>query len=408
MHRHVTLAACLLLLCPIASHASEGLYLLGNDALQIGRADSGTASARSAYWSLMNPAALSEFERPQADATFMLIDERITLEPRGLLGNPLDGALNADGMVGFPTGGLVYPFGAEDEAGLRKAFGGGLFVMGGGQVEYNESRSILGRMLYGNRDRKNTLEHAQLALSYAHPLGRGWSVGVGVQASLTRIKTNQLTLSLMPTATDNHSDIALGIGFNLGIYKRWDKFAIGASYKSRQWSQPLDDYRDLVPDSLDYPHKFRAGVAWMPNDRWTITADYEFQRWSQVPPFGEPVLASGLAWGDLHAYKLGVEWEAIEDKLTLMAGYSFSDPVITDDHAFVNAFVPTIIKHHYTAGLTWHINDNHEVHLVYLRSAENALTQNLGGDLIGLTAAGSEITVSANSFAVGYTWKFGP
>ena len=47
----------------LSSHAGEGVFLLGNDALQLGRASSGVASPRSAYWSYMNPASMVDLER---------------------------------------------------------------------------------------------------------------------------------------------------------------------------------------------------------------------------------------------------------------------------------------------------------------------------------------------------------
>ena len=43
--------------------AGEGVFLLGNDTLQLGRASSGVASPRSAYWSYMNPASMVDLER---------------------------------------------------------------------------------------------------------------------------------------------------------------------------------------------------------------------------------------------------------------------------------------------------------------------------------------------------------
>jgi hypothetical protein len=48
----------LLVISSIGAWASEGVFLLGNDALQLGRASSGVASPRSAYWSYMNPVSM--------------------------------------------------------------------------------------------------------------------------------------------------------------------------------------------------------------------------------------------------------------------------------------------------------------------------------------------------------------
>lgn len=385
--------------------ASEGLNLLGVDTLQVGRADSGTASPRSSYWMLMNPGAITAFESPRIDISTLVVFEKISLNPNGLLGNPFDGELNADSVLPIPAAGTVWPI----QCG-RGAVAGGLYTIGGGAVQYNESRSILGRLLYHNQDRKNQLQHLRLALAYAYEVGDGWSLGVGLQGSINRLRTNQVTLNLRPAEAGNEWDESYGIGFNVGVYKTiGEHWALGAMFKSRQWSQPIDDYRDLVPESLDYPNTARFGVAWSPGEQkgWTITADYEWQQWSHVPPSGDRVLESGLDWNDLHAYKLGLEWQAIKDRLTLMAGVSYSQSVVEDEHTFINAFEPTIIQAHYTAGATWHINDHHSINLAYLRSAEHSMTQPiLGADLIGALAWGSELTVSAHSISLGYSYEF--
>jgi long-subunit fatty acid transport protein len=89
-----------------------------------------------------------------------------------------------------------------------------------------------------------------------------------------------------------------------------------------------------------------------------------------------------------------------------MGGISFGSTVVDDDHVFINAFIPTIIEHHYSVGGTYHLNEHHSLHFVYLRSGDNKVTQSRGGDLIGRLAAGSELEVSADSFAVGYSFKF--
>lgn len=384
----------------LPARASEGLFLLGNDALQLGRADSGTASPRSAYWTLMNPAALVDLNK-RIDVTLYTVRERIQLNPNGLLGNPFDGSLTADADLLIPTGGVVWPI----QGGDKGTLGAGMYVIGGGKVEYDEARTILGKLLYRNNDRKLALEHHQLALGYGYRFDNGWAVGVGLQGSLTRFRTDQLTLTLRTADSDNEWDEAFGIGFNLGVYKRWEHWAVGAMYKSRQWSQTLDKYRDLLKTSLDYPHMGRVGVAWIPRDDLEFTLDYEYHAWSKVSPFKDRMLDSGLEWDDVHAIKFGIEWKAT-DKLTFMAGTSIGDTVIDDDHVFINAFVPTIIEHHYSVGATYHLNDHHSFHLVYLRSGDNKVTDSGRGDPISRLAGGSELEVSADSLAFGYSYSF--
>ncbi len=351
---------------------------------------------------LINPASLTEFERRRVDANLYLVWEKIQVDPHGPLGNPFDGGINADALVHIPSAGAVFPL--RDGKG---AWAVGFYPIGGGAVEYDHARSSVGRLLFGNDDRKLALRHMQFAGAYARKLGNGWSVGVGAQVSLTRLRTDQLTLNLRPADADNSWDHAWGIGFNLGVYKEFgEKFAVGAMYKSRQWSEPFDDYRDLAPKTLDYPHTFRIGAAWMPNDRWTFTADYEYAQWSSVPPFGEDVLSSGLDWGDVHSYKAGVEWKAIPDKLTLMAGVSINNTPIKGNNLFVNLFNPTLIEEHVTAGLSWEFKPDHSVHFVYAASLQNSVTQRFEGDILNRLGLGTELTVSGDSIAIGYSWEF--
>ena len=399
---HVATVAVLVAAALVAgwpARGSEGLYLLGSDALQLGRADSGTASPRSAYWALMNPAALTGLDR-RLELTFYAVWERVEMKPAGLLGNRLDGSLNADGWEGIPAAGVVWPL-----KNGRHAVGAGLYLPGGGKLEYEEARTILGRLLYGNRDRKLKLQHWMLPIGYGYRFDNGWAVGAGLQVSFSRFGTDQLTLNLVPAGTDNAWDESWGIGFNLGLYKNWEKFAFGAMYKSRQWAQTFEKYRDVIFSSLDYPHLFRAGIAWRPVRRLELTFDYECQLWSETSPFGDGIFEAGLHWNDVHAFKAGVEWLAGE-RWTLMAGYSGSNSVVDKDHLFLNALVPSLIEAHVTAGVSCAIAGGHSVHLVYVRSMENALTDSGRGDFLSRLAGGSKVTVSGDSVALGYTYRF--
>ena len=83
-----------MLFCTL-SFAGEGVFLLGNDALQLGRASSGVASPRSAYWSYMNPASMVDLDR-RLDVNWYTVFSDVTFEPRGVMGNRLDGKLESD------------------------------------------------------------------------------------------------------------------------------------------------------------------------------------------------------------------------------------------------------------------------------------------------------------------------
>ena len=108
-----------LLLCSLA-FGGEGVFLLGNDALQLGRASSGVASPRSAYWSYMNPASMVDLER-RFDINWYTVFSDITFEPKGIIGNRLDGELKSDGIFNIVSSGMIWPLESGAIGGGRRA-----------------------------------------------------------------------------------------------------------------------------------------------------------------------------------------------------------------------------------------------------------------------------------------------
>ena len=101
------------------AQAGEGVFLLGNDTLQLGRASSGVASPRSSYWCYMNPATMVDLER-RFDVNWYTVFPRVELEPRGLLGNRLDGTLVSDKTAYIASSGFIWPL-------KQGTLGGGIF-----------------------------------------------------------------------------------------------------------------------------------------------------------------------------------------------------------------------------------------------------------------------------------------
>lgn len=224
-----------------AAWANQGILLLGNDAQHLGIAGSGVASPRSAYWTYLNPAGLAALDR-RLDLNLEVLIPNVEFRPRGVLGNQRDGPLGWDGVFALPTGGAVFP--------LRKGtLGLGIYVPAADAADYDQSRNILSRLLQGNRDRRLDYQHIRGVPGYAYPFDNGWNIGVALHTSFSRIRTDHLSSSFRPPEADFAWDSSLGAGFGLGVYKRWDRLALGASYTSPHWTQHFDDYRDL----FDYP-----------------------------------------------------------------------------------------------------------------------------------------------------------
>lgn len=405
VRKHYLFTASLLLVAILAvatvASASEGVFLLGNDAQQLGRASSGVASPRSAYWSYLNPATMTDLER-RIDINFYSVFTDIELKPRGPLGNWIDGDQKGDGFYEIFSGGMIWPL--EDGV-----LGGGLYIPSGTGVEYPHSRNIISR-IFGNNDRRLNYQHIRLVLAYAKELGDGWSLGFGLHGSVSRFQTDHITLKLRCAEFDNEWDEALGAGFGIGIYKKWERWAFGLVYNSRHWTQSMNEYDDLLKSPLDTPHVVQAGVAYKLTPKIELTADLKYLNWEDVATYGAHLVPdSGFTWSDQYGYKLGIEWTASK-KLTLMAGFSHTNTPIDEDHVFLSGLVPVAVEDHVTAGFTYRINEKHEIHLVGIHGIKNDL-QETGkglreGDILSPLGVGSELLSNGESFVLGYSYKF--
>jgi long-chain fatty acid transport protein len=384
-----------LLLCTV-SFAGEGVFLLGNDALQLGRASSGVASPRSAYWSYMNPASMVDLDR-RLDVNWYTVFSDVTFEPRGIMGNRLDGKLESDKIFNIVSTGMIWPL----ESGT---LGGGVFIPSGSGVEYPASRNIFSRIFQSNHDRRLSYQHIRGVIAYAHEFDNGWSLGLGLHLSLSRFRSDHITLRLAPAQYRNQWDEAYGAGLGIGIYRSWERFSIGANYSSRHWTERMNKYRDLLSYTLDTPRVAQAGVAYKILPNLEMTLDYKWLNWKKIGTYGDPIFGGGgFGWKDQHGVKAGIEW-VVHPKWTFMAGYAYSNTPITDDNVFLAALVPVTIEHHITAGVSHKINEKHEVHLVGIFAPKNKMRDTGRGDLFSRLGKGSTLEAGGMSAILGYSY----
>ncbi len=379
--------------------ASEGVFLLGNDAQQLGRASSGVASPRSAYWSYMNPASIVELDR-RLDLNWYTVFTDVELNPRGVIGNRFDGKLESDIIANIVSTGFIWPL----ETGT---LGGGIFIPSGSGVDYPHSRTWLSQILGANCDRRLGYQHIRGVLAYGYEFDNGWAVGLGLHGSLSRFRTDHLTLNLRAAQENHEWDEAWGAGFGLGIYKRWEKWAWGINYTSRHWTKAMDKYGDLLSSALDTPRTVQTGLAYTVSPKLELTLDYKWLNWEGIPTYGGDLMTKGgFMWKDQHGVKAGVEWKAHE-KWTLMAGYAFTTTPIQEDHVFLSALVPVTVEHHWTAGFTHKFNDQNEIHLVGIWAPHHRMRDTGRGDEpFSLLGKGSTLSAGALSVALGYSYLF--
>lgn len=396
LRRNVFLCA-LLVAAGVRARASEGAFIPGLDTLHLQRAGGGVASPRSAAWMLVNPAGLVELGR-RVDGSFFAAHANTELHPRGLTANWPAGELESDMWGTIPSLGLVWPRGRD-----RLAIG--VYAPAASSTDFPEARDLPSRYVFGNEDRRLKYQHIRLVCAYAHEFDSGWAIGVGLHGSVSRLRTDHLTLDLTPTDGDYHWDEAPGFGFGLGLYKAWEHVSIGVGYASRHWVGPFEEYEDLLPYNVDLPQTVQAGIAVRPTKRIEVTADYKYIDWSDMGIFGTSVPANSLDWLGQHLFKLAVEYQATA-RVTLRAGWSHGKTQIDSDHVFVAALTPGTANDLLGLGVSWRVSPATTLHVGYMRIFPNTVEDTGVGDFFGAQARGTRLRTAADIFAVQYTLEF--
>ena len=377
--------------------ANEVIYLSGNDVVELSRAASGVASPRGASCCYINPASMVDLDR-RIDLNLFSLHNHLELFPDGLAGNGRDGILESDAHVVFPTGGIIWPL-------SKGVLGVGLYLPLAGKLDFGHPRNILERLRRGNLDDHVDYLHTRLILGYGYRFENGWALGINLQGSVSRVRTNHYTPLLRPNDADFQWDHAYGAGFGLGLYKRWERFSVGVSYSSRQWSQHMKKYTDLFWYPIDLPETLQAGVAIGILPSLECTLDFKFKHWESIAFFGAPNYRGGLHWRDQIGVSVGLEWQA-SPRFTLRAGYAHMNTPLRPDAIFTNTLIPACVEDYATAGLSYKIGSHMEIHLAYVKAFENTLIENGEGDIYSRMGRGATISSEAQAFAMGLSFMF--
>lgn len=206
----------------------------------------------------------------------------------------------------------------------------------------------------------------------AHSFGAGLIVGyqtLDVKGLQFLGSTDpQFRVSAHPDQVTNHgTEGGFSVGFSLGwTGQLTDTLSAGLAYRSKAWTQKLDDYRGLLPDggALELPAVYGAAVEWRPLTAWTLAVEWQRFEFASEKAFGNPIanLSSGNLLGsengpgfgldNQNAYKLGVSWQARPD-LSLRGGYVKADQSIQKTDTLFAALAPVALTTHYTVGASY-------------------------------------------------------
>jgi len=313
---------------------------------------------------------------------------------------------------------------------------------------------IPGTQALGGGNAGVNLEQLGIALGYARELADNFTLGasfligyqtievrgVGAFQGYTETFTqsfiaNQGQSAVSPSdLTDNGSDSSWGYGFQIGAL--WDinpQVTLGASIRSKMYMNEFNKYRDLFAEQGDFdmPAVGAIGLAYRPDDRWTLALDVQQIWYGNVKSiandnklatncdlnaaFGPTPSGSvydpsyclggdngaGFGWRDMTVIKFGVQY-AVNNALTLRGGYSHGNEPIRGSQVAFNALAPAVIEDHWTLGATYKLADNYELTFWGMYAPENSVKG--PGAFTGTQAP--EIKMHQYELGVNFGWMF--
>jgi len=393
----VVLALVASFAAPGSAFGADTTELFGLGAIQKGTGGAGVASPQDASWALLNPAGLVDLER-RVDLSLELLIIEGAAEPRGSLiaSNPFAGELHDDAAFFVPSGGMVWPL----EKGVLAV---GAYGIQGDRFDFGRPRTTLA--LLDNADRRIKHEVAKVPIAYGYRFENGWALGAAVVPAVTRFRTDSLTLHLRPTEGKNAYDWAVGLGYKLGVYRRWAKWSLGAAYTSRTRIGDYDKYSDLLLWSFDLPEKWRAGIACRPRPAVEFVLDYKRINWSEIGMLGHTTIRGGLGLKDQHILKAGLTWKA-SDRWTLRSGFSWSESSVGDGDVFGNVLSPAVSEWHLAAGFSYLVGERSTLHASFAHVLPEEKADKGSGDFFSLLGRGTRIRYREDSVTVQYTLAF--
>jgi long-chain fatty acid transport protein len=422
-------------LCVAPTRAQYGLLFSASGPVNRGMAGVAVATGIDAigalYW---NPATMSGLDGTQVALGVELLYPQSRLASSyaaGALGRgapplPLSGSDRADnGIFPLPSGSLVYR-----PEGSPWAFGVGVFEVGGFGVNY--PASFLNPILtpqppngVGLGSIFSRLEVVEIAPAVSYQITDHWTVALGTGLNLAELEADPAIVApsigppgilIYPVGT--HSRWHWGAGAQTGVYYNEGGWRLGADIKSPRW---FEKFRFQSTDAAGHPRNFSfdadlplvasVGAAYAGFDHWLLAADLHYIDFSNTnglrdTGFAPTGAVRGVGQHSIWAIALGAQYQ-LSDALTLRMGYAFNQDPIDSLHASANVASPTIIQHTVSVGASYRIADCLSLDMAYAHAFQNSITGPLVGPFGAIPGTSITSVVSADTFVLGATVRFG-
>jgi long-chain fatty acid transport protein len=398
-----TMAAAGLLAVSASAFATNGYFMIGFGAGQVGMGGVGVTSPQDSMCVGGNPACLSEFQAPQFDMGAGLVHPERYSGSNSMTDNVLypNGINTWSGVNTYllPGMGFVFPF--NDQL----IFGFAALGNGGAGTTYKPNFFSSSPTDYLGVDMVQLI----IPITVAYKLNSTQTLGVSIVPARQRFLAQGLTGANRTfngfSSDENHlsnngHDFANGMGVRVGWTGHYldKKITLGATYASKVYMGKLNLYRGLFAEhgGFDIPENYALGIGVKPVENLTVALDIQRILFSGVASVGNrgpvpsttnanlpttcvpanPVTdtncggtslgadnGAGFGWKDQTVYKLGVAYKNAfptwfgEDKLTLRAGYNYGRTPIQQDQLLFSLLAPATSEHHYTLGATYSMGE---------------------------------------------------
>lgn len=398
------LTAAALVLLTAGAACGQGVALQGVGPVNRSMGGAAVAAPIDASGALyQNPAAIAGLRRSELSAGLELIlpraQVRSSVDPGafGPLGPSvrLSGETKSDsGTFAVPSIGLVYqPEGARWTAGL------GLFAVGGFGANFpgDPANPILTQPPpagVGGGPVYTDFQVLQIVPTAAVWLTDRTAVGFSPVVNLANLSAVPAILSppddangdgfpTFPAVLRRRS--IYGGGFHLGVYHTRDTWAVGASFKSKQWFESFffnssDELGRPVRlrQRLEYPMIASVGAAYTGFERWVLAADVRYLNYADAAGFarsgfGPDGRLQGLGWDDIVAVAVGAQYK-LTDAAAVRLGYVYQSNPIPSEQAVFNVGSSLTSEHSVYIGAGYRLTDALSLDLCYGHLFPNSVT----------------------------------
>lgn len=269
--------------------------------------------------------------------------------------------------------------------------------------------------------------------SAAYKISDQLSIGAGPIYAFGDVTINRKN-SLSPfdaDATINLTGDASAIGFTAGLlFKPADEFSLGLSYRSEvkfDFTGKADvtapsQLLPIIPQGnvkapLTTPQNITFGLAYMPNEDLTLSADYQYIGWSSYDKLevtfedvkdasGNPYVSSSTRdYDNAFILRLGAEYK-LSNPLTLRGGVLYDSNPVKDER--LDPTLPDANRLGLNIGIGYQITENISVDLAYLflRFSERKIDNSMESYSNGAAYFNGVYNSTAHLLGIDFSYKF--